>query len=173
MSDEPQFHLGCSLHACPCGFLGDHQQDCTCSTSDIKRYRKRISGPLLDRIDIYVHVSRLDYSEMTNTIPSESSAIISQRVAMAREIQYARLSKYNIFCNAHMGHKHIKSACRMTNGAQTILEQAFSKMNLSARGYDRILKVARTIADLAQAEELTELHIAEAVHFRNNMQENY
>ena len=161
------------MHACPCGFFGDNRQDCSCNPNDIKRYRKRISGPLLDRMDIYVHVPRLEYSEIINTMPAESSLAISQRVTVAREIQYARLNKYNIFCNAHMSHKHIKSACHMTTGAQAILEQAFSKMNLSARGYDRILKVARTIADLAGAQQLTEMHIAEAVHFRNNMQELY
>lgn len=168
-----KFMLIAAMNPCPCGFYGDDRQECSCSTSDIKRYRKRISGPLLDRMDIYVHVPRLEYSEITNIMPTESSLAIGQRVAVAREIQYARLRKYNIFCNAHMGHKHIKSACHMTTGAQAILEQAFSKMNLSARGYDRILKVARTIADLAGSEQLTEIHIAEAVHFRNNMQELY
>ena len=168
-----RFMLIAAMNPCPCGFFGDKNLDCSCNPNDIKRYRKRISGPLLDRMDIYVHVPRLEYSEIINTMPTESSLIISQRVTVAREIQYARLSKHNIFCNAHMGHKHIKSACQMTTGAQAILEQAFSKMNLSARGYDRILKVARTIADLAESEQLTEMHIAEAVHFRNNMQELY
>ena len=167
------FMLVTSMNPCPCGFFGDNHQDCSCNPNDIKRYRKRISGPLLDRMDIYVHVPRLEYKEITNTMPSESSLAISQRVTVAREIQYARLSKYDIYCNAHMGHKHIKSACHMTTGAQALLEQAFSKMSLSARGYDRILKVARTIADLAGEEQLTEIHIAEAVHFRNNMQELY
>ncbi|MBP2629038.1 MAG: Mg chelatase, subunit ChlI [Firmicutes bacterium] len=122
-------------------------------------------------MDINVHVPRLEYGEITNIVPTESSLAIGRRVAAAREIQYARLSKYNIFCNAHMDHKHMKSACHMTTGAQAILEQAFSKMNLSARGYDRILKVARTIADLDGAQQLTEMHIAEAVHFRNNVQD--
>ncbi len=168
-----KFMLISAMNPCPCGFLGDDHQDCSCSTGDIKRYRKRISGPLLDRMDLYVHVPRLEYSDITNPIPTESSSVISQRVAVARAIQHDRLSKYNIFCNAHMGHKHIKSACHMTTGAQRILKQAFSKLNLSARGYDRILKVARTIADLAEAEQLTEMHIAEAVHFRNNMHELY
>lgn len=166
-----KFMLISAMNPCPCGFWGDPGRECSCSSSDIKRYRKRISGPLLDRMDINVHVPRLEYSEITNSVPTESSLIISQRVAAAREKQYARLSKYNIFCNAHMNHKHIKSSCHMTPGAQAILEQAFRKMNLSARGYDRILKVARTIADLAESEQLTEIHIAEAVHFRNNMQE--
>ena len=168
-----KFMLISAMNPCPCGFLGDSRQECSCSSSDIKRYRKRISGPLLDRMDINVHVPRLEYSELTNSMPTESSLVISQRVTAAREIQYARLSQYNIYCNAHMGHKHIKSACQMTAEAQAILEQAFRKMNLSARGYDRILKVARTIADLAESEQISEMHIAEAVHFRNNVQELY
>jgi len=168
-----KFMLIAAMNPCPCGFLGDADQECSCSSSDIKRYRKKISGPLLDRMDIYVNVARLEYNELINTVPTESSLEIRKRGAIAREIQYQRLHKHNIFCNAYMGHKHITSSCHMTTAAQMILKQAFSKMNLSARGYDRILKVARTIADLDQAEELTEIHIAEAVHFRNNMQELY
>jgi magnesium chelatase family protein len=159
------------VHACPCGFLGDNKKDCTCSTGDIKRYRKKISGPLLDRMDIHVHVPRLEYSEMTTSIPTESSADIRQRVTAARAIQYSRLQKYNIFCNAQMGHRHVKTTCHMTQSAQVMLKQAFETMNLSARGYDRILKVARTIADLANSEQISDIHVAEAIHFRNNIQE--
>ena len=166
-----KFMLISAMNPCPCGFFGSQYQDCSCSSGDVKRYRKRISGPLLDRMDIYVHVPRLEYNEMINTIPAESSAVIGQRVARARQIQYERLEKDHIFCNAHMGHKQIKSTCPMTQGAQTILKNAFRQMNLSARGYDRILKVARTIADLAEMQQLTEVHIAEAVHFRNSVQE--
>lgn len=166
-----KFMLISAMNPCQCGFLGSQYQDCSCSSGDVKRYRKRISGPLLDRMDIYVHVPRLEYNEMVNTIPAESSAVISQRVAKARQIQYERLEKDHIFCNAHMGHKQIRAACLMTQAAQAILKDAFRQRNLSARGYDRILKVARTIADLAGAEQLTEVHIAEAVHFRNNVQE--
>jgi magnesium chelatase family protein len=162
-----------ALNPCQCGFFGDSRQVCSCTSGDVKRYRKRISGPLLDRMDLYVHVPRLEYNEMVNTVPTESSSTIRQRVARARDVQYARLSNDNIFCNAHMGHKQIKSACPMTTAAQAVLENSFSKMNLSARGYDRILKVARTIADLAEDQQLTEIHIAEAVHFRNTMQEMY
>lgn len=168
-----KFMLISAMNPCPCGFYGDQHQECSCTSGDVKRYRKRISGPLLDRMDLYVHVPRLEYSEMVNTLPTESSSVISQRVAQAREIQYTRLRKYNIFCNAHMGHKQIKSACQMTPESTAILEHAFSKMNLSARGYDRILKVARTIADLDAAQQLTEIHIAEAIHFRNSVQELY
>jgi len=162
-----------ALNPCQCGFFGDSRQVCSCTSGDVKRYRKRISGPLLDRMDLYVHVPRLEYNEMVNTVPTESSSTIRQRVARARDVQYARLSNDNIFCNAHMGHKQIKSTCPMTPAAQAVLENSFSKMNLSARGYDRILKVARTIADLAEDQQLTEIHIAEAVHFRNTMQEMY
>ncbi|AIF51800.1 YifB family Mg chelatase-like AAA ATPase [Pelosinus sp. UFO1] len=158
-----------AMNPCPCGFLGDSSKGCSCSIGDINRYRKKISGPLLDRMDIHVHVPRLEYAEMTTTVPTESSAIIRQRVIEARAIQYARLKKYNLFCNAQMSHKHLKTACHMTPGAQLILKQAFEKMNLSARGYDRILKVARTIADLAKTDEITDMHIAEAIHFRNNI----
>ena len=158
-----------AMNPCPCGFLGDSSKGCSCSIGDINRYRKKISGPLLDRMDIHVHVPRLEYTEMTKTVPTESSAIIRQRVIEARVIQYARLKKYNLFCNAQMSHKHLKAACHMTPGAQIILKQAFEKMNLSARGYDRILKVARTIADLAKSDEITDMHIAEAIHFRNNI----
>ena len=95
-----KFMLISAMNPCPCGFLGDQHQECSCTISDVKRYRKKISGPLLDRMDIYVHVSRLDYKEMVTNMPSESSAVISQRVSMARKIQYERLHKYNIFCNA-------------------------------------------------------------------------
>lgn len=124
-------------------------------------------------MDIYVHVPRLEYSELRNSKPSSSSMTIKERVAAAREIQYKRLGKDGIFCNAHMGHKQIQLACPLTIGAQSILEQSFKKMNLSARGHDRILKVARTIADLEEAKEIGEVHIAEAVHYRNNIQELY
>ncbi len=165
-----KFMLLTAMNPCPCGFLGDSNQDCSCSSNDIKRYTKKISGPLLDRMDIHVHVPRLEYSEIITTIPTEPSSIIRQRVAAARDIQYSRLQKYNLFCNAQMGHKHVKAACHMTQSAQAILKQAFEKMNLSARGYDRILKVARTIADLDTAEQITDIHIAEAIHFRNNIQ---
>jgi magnesium chelatase family protein len=160
-----------AMNPCPCGYLGDSSKDCSCSIGDVKRYRKKISGPLLDRMDIHVHVPRLEYSEITTTMPTESSAIIRQRVTAARDIQYSRLQKYDLFCNAQMGHKHVKAVCHMTQNAQIILRQAFEKMNLSARGYDRILKVARTIADLNNAEQITDIHIAEAIHFRNSVQE--
>lgn len=129
---------------------------------------RKISGPLLDRIDIHVNVPRLQYEEMTNITPAESSAQICQRVGKARKLQQNRLEKHGIFCNAQMSHKHIKLTCKVSTGAQDILKSAFDKMGLSARAYDRIIKVARTIADLAESETIGEVHIAEAIHYRDS-----
>jgi magnesium chelatase family protein len=117
-----------------------------------------------------VHVPRLEYSEMTSTRPAESSEQIRRRVESARELQHNRLKKYNIYCNSQMAHRHLKTTCPMTGEAEAILKQAFSSMNLSGRGYDRIIKVARTIADLGQSEQITGPHIAEAIQFRNHVQ---
>lgn len=131
---------------------------------------KKISGPLLDRIDIHVHVPRLEYSEIAATVPAEPSAAIRARVAAVRDLQRERLGQYGLFCNAQMGHKHLKKFCPLTKEAQELLKQAFTKMNLSGRGYDRIIKVSRTIADLAGEQIITGQHVAEAIQFRNNAQ---
>lgn len=170
LSYPAKFVLISAMNPCPCGFAGDALKPCTCSPHDIRRYLKKISGPLLDRIDIHVHVPRLEYSEMTAIQPAESSEKIRKRVEEAREVQYSRLKKYNIYCNSQMAHRHLKTTCPMTSEAEAILKQAFSAMNLSGRGYDRIIKVARTIADLGQSEKITGLHIAEAIQFRNHVQ---
>lgn len=158
-----------SRNPCPCGYLGDNLKDCSCTPNEIKRYTKKISGPLLDRIDIHITVPRLEYNEMVGIKPSESSIVIRRRVEAARQIQLGRLSKYNIFCNAQMKHRHIKKTCGLTTVAQNILEQVFTKMGLSARSYDRIIKVARTIADLDHSEMITDRHVAEAVQLRSNI----
>ncbi|BBB93207.1 MAG TPA: YifB family Mg chelatase-like AAA ATPase [Methylomusa anaerophila] len=158
-----------SMNPCPCGYLGDVSHSCSCSPNEIRRYVKKISGPLLDRIDLHINVPRLEYNELTNTAPAESSATIRQRVENARAIQWERLKNHSLFCNAQMSHKHLKSACPMTDDAQGLLKQAFTKMNLSGRGYDRIIKVARTIADLAGSEKISGQHVAEAIHYRNNL----
>ncbi|HEY3424240.1 MAG TPA: YifB family Mg chelatase-like AAA ATPase [Negativicutes bacterium] len=170
LSYPSKIMLVASMNPCPCGFLGDSFKECSCSPKDIRRYVKKISGPLLDRIDIHVQVPRLEYNELVNNQPAESSAQIRQRVAAAREIQQERLKKYGLFCNAQMGHKHLKNICEMTDEARGLLEQAFTKMNLSARGYDRISKVARTIADLSESEKITGQNIAEAIHLRTHVQ---
>lgn len=133
------------------------------------RYIRKISGPLLDRIDIHINVPRLQYDDITNIKPSEPSELIRTRVEKARKIQQTRLAKFGIYCNAQMSHKSIKSTCQMTSNAQSMLKTAFDKMGLSARAYDRIIKVARTAADLDNSDIINEVHIAEAIHYRSNL----
>lgn len=159
-----------ALNPCPCGFSSDPSRECTCTIGDIRRYQKKISGPLLDRLDIKIHVPRLEYSDLVKNTAQEPSAVIRQRVEAARVIQYKRLQGFGLYANAQMEHKHIKKLCRMTAEAIAILKQAFIKMNLSARGYDRIIKVAQTIADLDAKEQIAASHIAEAIQFRSDFQ---
>lgn len=161
--------LVASMNPCPCGFFNDPENTCTCSINDINRYIKKISGPLLDRIDIHIHVPRLKYNDLTSNIKNESSASIRQRVQNVREIQHTRLKKYGLFCNGQMGHRQIKETCHMTIEAQDILKIAFQKLNLSARGYDRIIKVSKTIADLDKKEIIEKEHIAEAIQYRSSL----
>ncbi|TCL40203.1 magnesium chelatase family protein [Anaerospora hongkongensis] len=165
-----EFMLIAAMNPCPCGYATDTEKQCTCSLNEIRRYIKKISGPLLDRIDLHVHVPRPSYTELTASIPAENSAQIAERVAEARKIQLKRLEKFSIACNAQMGHKHLKATCQLTDEAQLLLKQAFTKMNLSARSYDRMVKVARTIADLGHADKIDAVHISEAISFRNHLQ---
>ncbi|WP_196606981.1 YifB family Mg chelatase-like AAA ATPase [Pectinatus frisingensis] len=166
------FTLIASMNPCPCGFLGDKDRPCTCSPHEIKRYTKKISGPLLDRIDIHIQVPRIDYNEMMNDKKTENSASIRNRVEKARQIQIQRLIKYNLHCNAQMNHALIKKHCHLTDSAQTMLKTIFDQMKLSARSYDRLIKVGQTIADLTGEPHITEQHIAESVQFRNNLSIN-
>ena len=161
--------LVCAMNPCPCGWNGDKDKACTCSPNEIKRYTRKISGPLLDRIDIHIRVPRVEYKELTASQPSEPSAVIRRRVTNARDIQLQRLRKFHVICNAQMSHAVLKKTCPLSDNAQKLLEQAFDKMNMSARSYDRIIKVARTIADLAQEDEITEQHVAEAIQLRNDI----
>ena len=163
------FILITSLNPCPCGFLGDPDHDCSCTPGEIKRYMRRISGPLLDRIDIHIRVSRVKYEDLSSKQKAESSAVIRQRVEKARQRQRERLKPYGLFCNAQMSHAIIHKECPLPEEAQKLLEQAFQRLMLSARSYDRIIKVARTIADLAGDEDISAVHIAEAIQLRNDM----
>ena len=157
------------MNPCPCGFYGDLERTCDCTPGEIKRYTRRISGPLLDRIDIHIRVPRVEYKELTAGEKAESSSVIRERVRAARNIQLKRLQKYHIFCNAQMSHAMLKKTCRLTEGAQRLLAQVFQQKSLSARSYDRIIKVSRTIADLAGSRGIEEQHIAEAVQLRNDI----
>lgn len=164
-----QLMLVGSANPCPCGFFGDSSGVCCCSTADIRRYTKKISGPLLDRIDIHLPVARLDYQDLVDRKETENSDTIRQRVEQVRQMERQRLSKWGIFCNGAMGHKQVVKTCQLSVEAEELVKQAFQKLNLSARGYDRILKVSRTIADLAQSELIEGIHVAEAIHYRSNL----
>ena len=161
--------LVASMNPCPCGFYGDPERTCDCTPGEIKRYTRRISGPLLDRIDIHIRVPRVKYQELASEKKAESSAVIRQRVVKARAVQLERLQKYGIFCNAQMSHAMLQRECRLVPEAKELLAQAFQRLLLSARSYDRIIKVARTIADLAGAREISSHHIAEAIQLRNDI----
>ena len=161
--------LVCAMNPCPCGWNGDRDHPCECTPNEIKRYTRKISGPLLDRIDIHIRVPRVEYKDLTSNNKAESSAEIRERVKAARIIQAERLQNYKLFCNAQMNHAMLRKTCQLTNPAQQLLEQVFKKMNLSARSYDRIIKVSRTIADLEKEDLIQEKHIAEAIQLRNDI----
>lgn len=163
------FILIAAMNPCPCGYHGDKDRECECSPGEIKRYTRKISGPLLDRIDIHIRVPRVEYGELVSEKKAESSAVIRERVVRARQIQLKRLKKYGLFCNAQMSHALLTRECKMTPEAKDMLAAAFQRLLLSARSYDRIIKVARTIADLAGAKEISAPHIAEAIQLRNDL----
>ena len=158
------FTLVAAMNPCPCGYLADAHHTCTCSPAAIRRYRARVSGPLLDRIDIHIEVPALAYDDLANKESSENSAQIRQRVNAARQRQLDRFAG-ELFCNAQMSTRHIRRHCLLDDDGQALLEKAMARLGLSARAYDRILKVARTIADLADAP-IQSQHLAEAVQYR-------
>ena len=161
--------LVASMNPCPCGYKYDNTRNCTCSDYEIKRYTKKISGPLLDRIDMQIQVPRVDYKDFVTTKKAESSKDIRARVEKARQIQLTRFKQTNIVCNAQMTHAMLKKYCKLTDKAQDILKLVFEQMRLSARAYDRIIKVAQTIADLEGMQQIEDTHIAQAIHYRNNL----
>lgn len=172
ISYPAQLLLIASANPCPCGFLGyeDATHKCKCRASDIAGYQKRISGPLLDRIDLQINVPRLQYGELAAHGRIESSAKIKARVQQARDIQLQRFNGQKNFTNAHMSVKNLKKYCELDLQAQKLLENAFKSLNLSARSYDKILKVSRTIADLDGEEKICARHVAEAIQLRTNIQ---
>jgi magnesium chelatase family protein len=161
------FMLVAAMNPCPCGYLGDPKHECRCTYPQIHRYRSRISGPLLDRIDIHVEVPAVPYKDLLEEAHAESSAAIRERVTRAREIQSARFARTRIFCNAQMASRHIRTYCRIDDDSRSLLESAIDKLGLSARAFNRVLKISRTIADLASTAGIGVAHISEAIQYRS------
>lgn len=163
-----RFMLVAAMNPCPCGHYGDTKRECRCSPLQIQRYRNKISGPLLDRIDIHVEVPAVNYDQLSSAQRGESSEQIRGRVMKARKIQHERFrGSRRVHCNAGMGAKDVHRHCRLDDDAQTLLKMAITDLNFSARAYDRILKVSRTIADLEGAETIACNHVQEAIQYRS------
>jgi len=163
-----RFMLAAAMNPCPCGYFTDPYHECRCTPTAIQRYHSKISGPLLDRIDIHIEVPALKYDELKSTAAGESSFDIRNRVNKAREVQLARYKgKKKIYCNAHLGSKDIRKHCAIDDEAQSLLKAAIERFGLSARAYDKVLKVARTIADLEGVDDIKTQHIAEAIQYRS------
>ncbi len=162
------FMLVASMNPCPCGFYNHPEKDCVCGPGVVQRYLSKISGPLLDRIDIHVEVTPVSFSELSNKAPAEKSELVRQRVVKARDIQQQRFNnRKEIYCNAQMTPKLVREICQISESGQQLLKTAMERLGLSARAYDRILRVARTIADLDASEEIANEHLAEAIQYRS------
>lgn len=161
------FMLVAAMNPCPCGFFTDPQKECVCTPVQIQRYRSRVSGPLLDRIDIQIEVPALRYQDLASRDAGETSDVIRQRVNNARGLQLQRFSRRAMHANAQMGARDIKRHCLLKEDAERLLENAINRLGLSARAYSRVLKVGRTIADLAGSEDIQSGHIAEAIQYRS------
>jgi magnesium chelatase family protein len=168
------FMLVASMNPCPCGFYTHPEKDCTCGTEIVEKYLNKISGPLLDRMDLHVEVSPVKFEQMTSNQSQEGSWAIRERVILARKRQEKRFEKYpQIHANAAMSSPMVKTFCGLDAPSQLVLKKAMDHLKLSARAYDRILKVARTIADLDGAMEITNKHLAEAISYRSLDRENW
>lgn len=163
---QSRFMLVASMNPCPCGYYGSKQRPCRCNQYEIRRYLDRVSGPLLDRIDIQIEVDSVPVKEISESKPAESSASVRERVRKARELQQARYAADGIYCNAALTSRMLKKYCPLTEDATRILHAAVDRMGMSMRAYGRVLKVARTIADLAGEETIGTAHVAEAIQYR-------
>jgi len=162
-----QFMLVAAMNPCPCGYYGDSQRECRCAPAQIQRYRNKISGPLLDRIDLHVEVPSIHFDELSSLEPGEPSSAVRERVIVARQIQHERFKEnQRVHCNATMNSRDLQTFCELDAEAHTFLKMAITELNFSARAYDRILKVARTIADLAGTEQIQSDHVSEAIQYR-------
>ena len=167
LSYNCSFMLVAAMNPCPCGYYGHPSKECTCSQRSVSNYLGRISGPLLDRMDLHIEVPPVDFDSLNDSSRGESSAQIRARVNKARKIQQQRFEGTSVTCNARMNSKMLNEYCQMTDDAKRSLKAAFEKLDMSARTYDRILKVARTVADIDSSEVITSAHIMQAVRFRS------
>jgi len=160
------FMLVAAMNPCPCGYFGDPRRDCSCSSATVTRYQKRISGPLLDRIDIHVEVPRVEFEKLTDDRLGESSEAIRARVEAGRARQRRRLEGTSLQSNGDMGPAEVRVFCPLDEPGRTLIRQAMNQLQLTARAFHRVLKLGRTIADLAGAEAITPAHLAEALQYR-------
>ncbi|HKK10257.1 MAG TPA: ATP-binding protein, partial [Bacteroidales bacterium] len=162
------FMLIAAMNPCPCGYYNHPEMDCVCAPGQVQKYLNKISGPLLDRIDLHVEVVPVPFEKLTEKSDGESSESVRDRVVKARQIQEKRYAeKRNVHANAQMSTKQLREVCQINQAGHTLLKNAMEKLSLSARAYDRILKVARTIADLESSENIKTEHLAEAIHYRS------
>ena len=159
-----RFMLVCAMNPCKCGWYGHPSGRCRCTEQEVRRYLSRLSGPLLDRIDLFVEVAALEFGELARRAPSEPSSVIKGRVDRARDIQRGRYGDAS--CNARMGQQELDRFCALDSECQRLMQGAFDRMGLTARSYDRILRVARTIADLDSSTSIQLPHLAEALQYR-------
>lgn len=164
------FMLIAAMNPCPCGYYGDPTHECTCSPSMITRYQKRISGPLLDRIDIHIEVPRVDYKKLTDERLGERSAAVRERVKRAREIQRKRFEETDLTCNADMGPAEVREFCQLDDEGKSLVRSAMRQLAMSARAFHKILKMSRTIADLAGSDSIEVPYLAEAIQYRPRRQ---
>ena len=161
-----RFMLVCAMNPCKCGWHGHHSGRCVCTVSSVLKYHERLSGPLLDRVDLYIDTPSLEYNELRERSAAESSAAIRARVNAAREVQRRRYEGSGLGCNAHIGSKQLEHYCALSPACESLMRSAFARLSMTARSYDRILRVARTIADLDNAESIAPQHLAEAIQYR-------
>ena len=161
------FMLAAAMNPCPCGFYGHPKKTCSCPTSSVQKYLNRISGPMLDRFDIHIEVPAVEYDDLANEAAEESSEEIRKRVNRARKIQQERYRGTGVTCNANLTPALLKKHCVLTKAADSLLSSVFDELGLSARAYDRILKLARTLADLDGEKHIDMKHISTAITFRN------
>jgi magnesium chelatase family protein len=168
------FMLVASMNPCPCGYFNHPNKQCVCPPGAVQKYLNKISGPLLDRIDLHVEVTPVKFEELSSIVKNESSDAIRQRVMHAREVQFQRFSTANgIYSNAMMSAEQVKKVCQLNENGKEMIRLAMEKLQLSGRAYERILKVARTIADLEQSSDIETIHLAEAITYRNLDRENW